>query len=62
MNDLGQVVGSLFSTDGKVSGFLWTGAAGLRVLPAPGGFASARTFIYPLGINTAGQVVGFYTR
>jgi hypothetical protein len=62
MNDLGQVVGSLSSTDGKVSGFLWTGAGGLRFLPPPRDFASARTFIYPQGINTVGQVVGFYTR
>jgi probable HAF family extracellular repeat protein len=61
INDLGHAVGSVYDADGKSAGFLWTDAGGLRYLPQPVGLGG-HVSIYPKGINSLGQVVGYYNR
>jgi probable HAF family extracellular repeat protein len=55
INDLGQVVGSLFGA--QAGAFLWTAAGGMQALGSAGATAS-----FAGGINDLGQVVGTIDR
>jgi len=55
VNDLGQVVGESFTSNGAMHAFLYTNHQMLDITPTGSDGASA------LGVNSAGQVVGSYS-